>query len=72
VGQQINNAGAATASGYIGQANAWSNGISGATNNLTNFAMMNSMSGYGGSNPATGPGTGSYNNNLFAANGAKG
>lgn len=45
-GQDYTNAGAATASGYIGAANAINGGISGATNNLSNFAMMNSMSGY--------------------------
>lgn len=46
-GQNINNAGAATASGYVGQANAYSNGINGVGNSLTNFALLNSMSGYG-------------------------
>jgi hypothetical protein len=46
-GQDYQNAGAATASGYIGQANAWSNGISGATNNLTNFAALSKLSGSG-------------------------
>lgn len=45
-GQQLNNAAAATASGYIGSANAWSNGLSGISNNLTNLAMLNSGSGY--------------------------
>jgi hypothetical protein len=48
-GQQINNAGAATASGYVGQANAYSNGIGGVGNSLTNYALLNSMSGYGNS-----------------------
>jgi hypothetical protein len=48
VGQQGNNAAAATASGYVGSANAWNQGLSGIGNNMTNFALMNSMSGYGG------------------------
>lgn len=47
-GQQINNAGAATASGIVGSSNAWSNGISNTTNNLSNLAMLHSMSGYSG------------------------
>jgi hypothetical protein len=42
-GQQINNAGAATASGYIGQGNAWSQGISGIGNNLMNLALINQL-----------------------------
>lgn len=47
IGQNINNAGAATASGYVGQANAYSSGLTGAANSLTNYALMNSLSGYG-------------------------
>jgi hypothetical protein len=47
VGQQYNNAGAATASGYVGAGNAYSSGLSGATSNLSNLAMLSSMSGYG-------------------------
>ena len=34
---------AATASGYMGSANAWGQGISGATNNLSQMAMLNQM-----------------------------
>lgn len=48
IGQQTNNAGAATASGYVGGGNAISNGLSGAGNNISNLALLNSMSGYGG------------------------
>lgn len=39
-GQQLNNAGAATASGYVGAANSWNNGLSGISNNLTNLALL--------------------------------
>jgi hypothetical protein len=46
-GQDLQNAGAATASGYVGGGNAWSSGIGGLSGNLTNLALMNSMSGYG-------------------------
>lgn len=45
-GQDLQNAGAATASGYVGAANAYSSGLSGATNNLSNLALL-SGSGYG-------------------------
>src|SRR6266568_978149 len=47
-GQQINNAAAATASGYIGAANAWGGALGGATNNLSNMMMMQQMFGGGG------------------------
>jgi len=53
-GQDLTNAGAATASGYVGAANAYSNGLSGASNSLTNLALLNSMSGYGGTVPTAG------------------
>jgi len=47
-GQQLNNAAAATASGYVGGANAWNQGISGIGGNLTNLALLRGMSsGYG-------------------------
>jgi hypothetical protein len=48
MGQNINNAGAATASGYIGNANAWAGGLSGATNSLSQMAMMSQLLGVGG------------------------
>lgn len=47
----INNAAAARASGYVGGANAWANGLSGVTNNLMNMWLLNQMQyggGYGG------------------------
>ncbi len=49
VGQQINNAGAATASGYVGAANAYGTALNGIGNNLTNLGLMSqlSRSGYG-------------------------
>jgi len=40
VGQQLNNAAAATASGYVAQGNAWSQGLSGTTNNLANMWLL--------------------------------
>lgn len=48
-GQDIQNAGAATASGIVGSANAYSNGLSGVASNLSNYALLNSMSSYGNS-----------------------
>lgn len=52
-GQDIQNAGNATASGYINSANAINGGISGVTNGLSNLALIGSLSksGYGNSNP---------------------
>lgn len=44
-GQQINNAGAATASGYIGSANAWNQGLSGAANSFSNLALLGQLGG---------------------------
>lgn len=46
IGQQLNNAGAATASGYAGVGNALSGGVSG----LGNLALLNSILGKGGGN----------------------
>jgi hypothetical protein len=43
-GNAYMNAGNARASGYVGSANAWNNAIGGATNYLTQTAMMNRMS----------------------------
>lgn len=58
-GQDIQNAGAATASGYVGQGNAINSGISGVTSGLSNLAMIQSLSksGYGG---GSGGGGGGY------------
>ncbi len=48
-GQDLQNAGAATASGYVGGANAINGGISSVTNGLSNLALIGqlSKSGYG-------------------------
>lgn len=58
-GQDLQNAGAATASGYVGAANAVNSGISGTANGLTNLALLGSLSGYGSGN-GTAPGSQSY------------
>lgn len=50
LGQDYQNAGAATASGYVGGANAWGGGISGAANSLSQMMMLKQLMG-GGSNP---------------------
>jgi hypothetical protein len=68
MGQQYNNAAAATASGYIGGANAWSNGISGMTNNLTNLALISKMGGGSGSGGGSSAGYGAPPG-YWAANG---
>jgi hypothetical protein len=50
VGQQLNNAGAATASGYVGAANAYGGAVSGIGNNLSNLSLLSqlgSSSSYG-------------------------
>jgi hypothetical protein len=43
-GQDLNNAGTATASGYVGAANAINSGISGVTNGVSNLALMSQLS----------------------------
>lgn len=48
-GQDLNNAAAATASGYVGGANAWAGGLSGATGGLTQAYLMNQLLGQQGS-----------------------
>ena len=56
-GQQISkdlmNQAAATASGYVGQANAWSGGLSSAGNSLTNGLLMSSLLGSQGGGGGT-------------------
>lgn len=42
-GADLTNQGAATASGYVGAANAYSSGLNGATSNLTNLALLNNL-----------------------------
>lgn len=46
-GQDIQNAGAATASGIVGSANAYSSGLTGASGQLTNLALLNSLNNSG-------------------------
>jgi hypothetical protein len=53
-GQDLQNAAAATASGYIGGANAWSGAFGGSTNNLMQLMMMRSLFG-GGASPSPAP-----------------
>lgn len=43
IGQDYQNAGAATASGYVGAGNAWSQGLSGVSNSLTNLMLLNQL-----------------------------
>ncbi len=47
-GQDIQNAGAATASGYAGMANAFGGALSGSTNNIMNMLMLQKILGGGG------------------------
>jgi hypothetical protein len=53
-GQQMNNAAAAEASGYVGGANAWSGALSGGTNNLTQLMLMQQLFGGSGTNVTSG------------------
>jgi hypothetical protein len=50
-GQDLTNAAAATASGYVGQGNAWGQGLSGATSSLSNLALIGGMNNTAPSNP---------------------
>ena len=55
-GQDLNNAAAATASGYVGQANAWGGALGSSTNNLSQLAMLNQLFGQQQQgNPANSP-----------------
>lgn len=47
IGQQLNNAGAATASGYVGGANAITGAIGGVANNLSALALLSGMNKQG-------------------------
>lgn len=55
-GQQANNAAAATASGYVGQANAYGGALSGIGGNLSQYALLSSLLNPGtvSSNPGAG------------------
>ncbi len=48
IGQDIQNAGAATASGYAAGANAWGGALSGTTNNLMTLLLLSKLGGGGG------------------------
>lgn len=52
--QQINNAGAATASGYVGQANAWNGALGSIGGNLTNLYALNQLGSSSGYRPLAG------------------
>jgi hypothetical protein len=52
-GQDIQNAAAATASGYVGSGNAWGGAFSGGTNNLMNLLLLSQMGKNGGNPNAT-------------------
>ena len=56
-GQQLNNAAAATASGYVGGANAWAGGLSGSTGSLTQAYLLNNLLGQGGGGSSGANGT---------------
>jgi hypothetical protein len=63
VGQQNNNAAAATASGYVGAGNAYSGMASGLGNSLSQLMMMRSL--YGGSGSGGSGGSYSNPNDMF-------
>jgi hypothetical protein len=65
-GQDLQNAATATASGTVGAANAWSNGLSGIGNNISNLAMIQAMSGTGYSNNPNQTGNMGNNPNWLA------
>lgn len=54
-GQDIQNAAAAEASGYVGAGNAFSSALTGGTNNLMQLLMLQQLFGGGGVNPNAAP-----------------
>lgn len=48
IGNDIQNAGAARASGYVGGANAWTGALGGASSNISNLLMLQQLYGGGG------------------------
>lgn len=70
-GQDIQNAGTATASGYIGAANAINGGIGGATSTLTNLGLLSQLGGAqsGSSYSPAQYGPASSVNDILAQNG---
>jgi hypothetical protein len=65
-GQSLQNAGAATASGYIGGANAWSGALGGAANSITQGIMLNQLMGKGADPSGL---YSNYNPNIWVNNG---
>lgn len=57
VGQDYNNAGAATASGYVGSGNAWSGALGGIGGNLSNLLLLSKLGGGSGISSGGGGGT---------------
>jgi hypothetical protein len=60
IGNNLNNAGAARGSGYVGGANAWSGALGGASSNLMNLYLLQGLLGQGPGDPGSGaiPGLG--------------
>ena len=48
MGQDYQNAGAASASGYVGAGNAWAGGLGGASNSIQNLLLMQQLQNMGG------------------------
>lgn len=65
IGQQMNNAGAATASGYVGQANALGGALQGATGSLGNSLLLSQLLG------SSGGGASNNTSNLYNPMGAE-
>lgn len=76
IGNQLNNAAAATASGYIGGANAWSGALGGIGGNFGNLLLMKQLLGNNSPVDLSGismdPVAGSGMGNIFAPPGAVG
>ena len=71
VGQNMNNAAAATASGYVGSANAWGSALNNSGNSLLQMSLLSKLLG----NNSSYGGTGSANsdiNDMFNGTGAYG
>lgn len=53
IGNNINNAGAARASGYVGSANAWTGALNNLTSSVGSLYALHNLNGGGGSTPTT-------------------
>jgi hypothetical protein len=62
MGQQLNNAAAANASGIVGSANAWGGALGNTGNNLSQLLMLQQLQGAGGG--TANYGSGSYTNEF--------